>query len=62
MILNRKIDETIVIDGVVTIKVLNSAGGRVKLGIQAPQHITVVRGEVFLKGHEDGRRFQVMAK
>jgi carbon storage regulator len=46
LVLTRKKEETIVIDGQITIKVVRLSGNRVRLGIQAPQDIAICRGEV----------------
>ena len=45
LVLTRKKEETIVIDGQITIKVVRLSGNRVRLGIQAPQDIAICRGE-----------------
>ncbi len=45
LVLNRKVTETIVIGDQVTVTVLNIKGDRVRLGILAPQEITVRRSE-----------------
>ncbi len=47
LILSRKLNECIVIDGCVTVKVLKIDKESVKLGIQAPQEMSVHRQEVF---------------
>lgn len=46
LILTRKPDQSILIDGDITITVLSVDGDRVKLGIRAPAHISVLREEV----------------
>ncbi|MEM7811923.1 MAG: carbon storage regulator [Planctomycetota bacterium] len=46
LVLNRKIRESIVIDGGVTVTVLKTAGNRVTLGIQAPDEVGIRRVEV----------------
>ena len=45
--LNRKVDESIMISNDIEIVVLAIQGEQVKLGINAPKHITVHRREVF---------------
>ncbi len=47
LILSRKLNECIVIDGCVTVKVLKIDKDSVKLGIQAPHEMSVHRQEVF---------------
>ena len=47
LVLSRKADETIVIDGGrIVITMIGYRNGKVRLGIDAPQHVTVHRGEV----------------
>lgn len=54
LVLRRKTHEAIVLNGVITIRVLGVEGDRVKLGIDAPPDVIVVRDELFgLAG--DGR-------
>ena len=47
LILCRKINESIVIDGTITVKVLRIDGDQVRLGIQAPSDVPVHRHEVY---------------
>jgi carbon storage regulator len=47
LILSRKTDESIVIDGRVIVKVVRVEGDVVKLGIDAPEHVPVHRQEVY---------------
>ena len=47
LILTRKIDQSIIIDGNITIMVLGVERDRVKLGIAAPANVTVLREELF---------------
>lgn len=46
LVLTRKRDEEIIVDNNIVIKVLDIRGDKVSLGIEAPQHIPVHRGEV----------------
>ncbi len=46
LVLSRKISESIQIGNDIVIVVTQIAGGKVKLGIQAPAHIRVLRGEL----------------
>lgn len=50
LVLTRKQDESIVIDGQITIKVLYLRGNRIRLGIDAPQSMAVRRGELPIHG------------
>ena len=47
LILSRKLNESIVIDGRIVIKVLRIDKDAVKLGIQAPAELSVHRQEIF---------------
>jgi len=47
LVLSRKINESIVIDGRITINVLRVEGEVVKLGVTAPKEIHVLRKEVY---------------
>ena len=46
LILTRKIDQSIIIQGNITIMVLGVERDRVKLGIQAPADVAVLREEL----------------
>lgn len=46
LILTRKVEQAIVIDGHTRVRVLSIEGERVKIGIDAPKHITVLREEL----------------
>jgi carbon storage regulator len=47
LILSRKLNESIVIDGRITVKVMRVDGDIVKLGIAAPSEVPVHRQEVY---------------
>lgn len=47
LILTRRIDESLMINDDIQIKVLGIQGGQVKLGIKAPPHIIVHREEIY---------------
>lgn len=46
LVITRRKDESVVIDNDITITVFELSGNRVRLGIEAPQHISIHRGEV----------------
>jgi carbon storage regulator len=46
LVLSRKLDEAIIIDGDVRIRVLGIRGQQVRLGIEAPDRCTIVREEL----------------
>jgi carbon storage regulator len=56
LILARKVGEAITIADDITIKVLEVKGGQVKIGVDAPAHITIHRNEVFDKIMEENKR------
>jgi carbon storage regulator len=47
LILSRKLNESIVIDGRITVKIVRLDGDVVKVGIQAPADVPVHRQEVY---------------
>jgi carbon storage regulator len=46
LVLSRKVGETLVIDGNITVKVVRIQGNRITLGIEAPSEVKVLRGEL----------------
>ena len=46
LVLSRKPDEQIVLDGCITITVLRVQGNRVRLGIEAPDGVSIKRQEI----------------
>jgi carbon storage regulator len=46
LVLTRREGETIVINGDIEVKVVTLQGGKVRLGIEAPEWVTVDRKEV----------------
>jgi carbon storage regulator len=49
LVLSRKLNEKIVIDGGIVVTVVKIEGGQVRLGIQAPGDIKVFRQEILGK-------------
>jgi len=47
LVLSRKPDQTLMLGSDIAITVLAIEGDRVKLGVTAPRHITVLRKEIF---------------
>ena len=47
LVLSRHRDESIIIGNEIEVKVLSTGSGTVKIGIRAPQHVSVYRQEVF---------------
>lgn len=46
LVLSRKTEESIVVDGNVTITILKVNGGRVRIGVEAPENVRILRGEL----------------
>jgi carbon storage regulator len=46
LVLSRKKNEQILVDGQITIEVLQIKGNTVRLGIAAPREVKVMRGEL----------------
>lgn len=46
LVLSRRADETIVIDGRISVRVLEIRGKQVRLGIEAPQEVPIHREEL----------------
>lgn len=53
LVLTRKLGERIMIGDKIAVTVLQVRGNRVKLGIDAPGDVTVVRGELLPKRPKD---------
>ncbi len=47
LVLSRKKNESIIIDGNIEIKIIESDDGKVRIGIDAPKNIEIHRKEVF---------------
>lgn len=47
LILTRKIDEEIIIDSDIKIKVISISENNIKLGITAPPNVEILRGEIY---------------
>ena len=55
LVLTRKDGERIVIDGGITVEVVEAQGGRVRLGISAPPEVRVMREELIRAPARDPR-------
>jgi carbon storage regulator len=62
LILRRRAGQSLIIADDIEIEVIEIGPTRVKLGIRAPQHVTVVRGEVRLTEAENVAAAESMTK
>ncbi len=46
LVLTRKVGERIVIDGAIVVELLETQGKRVRIGIQAPSGVAILRREL----------------
>ena len=46
LVLTRKLDESIIIDGSITVTITAIEGNKVRIGISAPPHVRVDREEI----------------
>ena len=56
LVFSRKKNESIIIGSEIELKVISVGRDTVKLGIEAPRHITIHRKEIFLAIEEENRR------
>ena len=56
LVLRRKVGEAIVIGEGIQVKVISVQGDQVKLGIEAPQHVSVYRQEIYDAIQEENRQ------
>ena len=47
LVLTRKLDESIIVDNNIEIKILKIQGGQVHVGVKAPREISVYRSEIY---------------
>ncbi len=52
LVLTRKADEEIIIDKNIVVKIVSLSDNSVKIGIEAPANINILRGEIFYKVKE----------
>jgi carbon storage regulator len=52
LVLSRKSNQSIIIDGQVTVTVLAIKGNRVRIGIQAPPRVNIHRAELEFRSQE----------
>lgn len=56
LILARKIGEAITIADEITIKIMEIKGGQVKIGVEAPHHVSIHRNEVYERIVEENKK------
>ncbi len=56
LILNRKVGESIILGDNVEVKILEIQDGRVKIGVEAPKDISILRKEVYDEVIEENRK------
>lgn len=56
LILTRKKDESIIIRDNIEVKVLEISDGKVKLGIEAPKNIDIIRKELYENIQEENKK------
>ncbi|MFH1215939.1 MAG: carbon storage regulator CsrA [Pseudomonadota bacterium] len=56
LILSRKVGEAIIIADDIKVRVLESKGGLVKLGVDAPEQVAIHREEIYLRILEENKR------
>ena len=49
LVLSRKLNEEIIIGGDIRVKILEISGNRIRLGISAPNHVPVLREEIYAR-------------
>lgn len=52
LVLSRRIDETILIDGRIEIQIVRVKGNSVRIGVRAPEDVKILRGELAPFGKE----------
>jgi carbon storage regulator len=55
LVLSRKSGQSIVIGGNVVVTILEADGDRVKIGVEAPRELTVLRGELHVEMRLENR-------
>lgn len=61
LVLSRKLNEKIVIDGGITITIVKIDRNQVRIGIEAPGHVSVFREEILPTAARVTHRDEVMA-
>ena len=56
LVLSRKAEQPVVINGEITVRVIAVRGNVVRIGIEAPQEVPIHRGELLVRLPETDRR------
>ncbi|MBU6366806.1 MAG: carbon storage regulator CsrA [Gemmatimonadetes bacterium] len=56
LILGRRVGDAIYIDGTIRVVVVSCDRGGVRLGIEAPEHVRILRGEIANQVAEENQR------
>lgn len=56
LVLGRRTDEAILIDGGILIRVVKVIGDKVRLGIEAPDGVRILRAELIARERDGGSR------
>ena len=60
LVLTRKKDESIIIDDNIVITVTEIRGGKIRLGIHAPENVSVVRREVLSRNIQSRQKKRML--
>lgn len=55
LILTRKKNESIIIDGNIEVKIIELEDGKVRIGIEAPKEIEILRKEIYDRVQEENK-------
>lgn len=62
LILTRRVGETLCIGDDIKVTILSYKGTQVKIGIDAPKHVSVHRAEIYMRIQEDGQDIKSFAE
>jgi carbon storage regulator len=62
LILTRRVGETLMIGGDVTVTVLGVKGSQVRIGVNAPKEVAVHREEIYERIRQDGTQAQAQRR
>ena len=55
LILSRRVNESIIVNGDITFTILAIRGNQIRIGIEAPPEVTIVRDELLERDREEDR-------